>query len=173
MKTAFVIGHTPYGKGAFSKHLKKYEFDFYLSFKDDLEKMGDVFVHDNNLGYTSRQKAMGKNTKEYDLVFELHFNAANGKAGGCEALHYFRNDKASLVCDFFCESFCEKTGIKNRGGKELSNAEQRGYGFVYYQKPTAIILEPFFGDNENDCEKFNSESLLKTIKESIDFYDQL
>ena len=28
-----------------------------------------------DLGYTSRQKEMAKKTRDFDIVFELHFNA--------------------------------------------------------------------------------------------------
>lgn len=168
MKIAFIVGHTPYSKGAFSKTLDSYEWDFYNLYFDKFNEVGDVFIHDNDNGYTSRQKEMANKTRDYDLVFELHFNAANTKAKGCEALYYHRNETARKICFAFCDKYRELTGAKNRGTKALNDANDRGFGFVYYQKPTAIILEPFFGDNTEDCNLFNIDLFIDAIKYSID-----
>lgn len=167
MGIAFVIGHTPYSKGAFSKYFNSTEWDLYNSYFDKFKVVGDVFIHDNDLGYTSRQKEMAKKTREFDIVFEIHFNASNGSANGCEALHYNHNETAQKICNKFCEDYTSQTGAKNRGAKKLSNSGDRGYGFVYYQKPTAIILEPFFGDNIEDCKKFDIDIFLSSIKHAI------
>ena len=167
MKIAFIVGHTPFSKGAFSKILDSYEWDFYNLYFDRFNEMGDVFIHDNKLGYTSRQKEMATKTRDYDLVFELHFNASNGTAHGCEALHYHRNETARKICFAFCEKYTELTGAKNRGTKALNDGSDRGFGFVYYQKPTAIILEPFFGDNKEDCNKFSIDAFLDSIKYAV------
>lgn len=168
MKIAFIVGHTPYSKGAFSKTLDVYEWDFYNLYFNKFNEVGDVFIHDNDKGYTSRQKEMANKTRDYDLVFELHFNAANTKAKGCEALYYHRNETARKICFAFCDKYTELTGAKNRGTKALNDANDRGFGFVYYQKPTAIILEPFFGDNTEDCNLFNIDLFIDAIKYSID-----
>ena len=167
MKTAFIIGHTPYSKGAFSNYFNDYEFNFWSSFIPKFEDIGDVFIHDNKLGYTSRQKEMAKKTRNYDLVLELHFNAANELANGCEALYYYRNEKSRKLCEVFCSDFTQRTGIKNRGAKRLVDASDRGYGFVYNQKPAAIILEPFFGDNKKDCNLFAIDDFLSSVKVMI------
>ena len=167
MKIAFIVGHTPYSKGAYSDYFNSSEWDLFNSYFDWFKEVGDVFIHDNNLGYTSRQKEMATKTREYDLVFELHFNASNGKAKGCEALHYHRNETARKICFAFCEKYTELTGAKNRGTKALNDGSDRGFGFVYYQKPTAIILEPFFGDNKEDCNKFSIDAFLDSIKYAV------
>ncbi len=164
MKIAFVVGHTPYSKGAYSQTLGSSEWDLFNLYFDKFKAVGDVFVHDNKLGYTSRQKEMANKTRDYDLVFELHFNASNGSAKGCEALYYHRNETARKICFAFCEHYTDLTGAKNRGTKALNDASDRGFGFVYYQKPTAIILEPFFGDNAEDCEMFNIDLFIDAIK---------
>jgi len=167
MGIAFVIGHTPYSKGAFSKYFNSSEWDFYNKYFTKINSVGNVFVHDNDLGYTSRQKEMAKKTKDFDIVFELHFNASNGTANGCEALHYHLNETAEKISEVFCEDYTRQTGAKNRGAKKLSNSGDRGYGFVSCQKPTAIILEPFFGDNIEDCKKFDIDVFISSIKYAI------
>jgi N-acetylmuramoyl-L-alanine amidase len=167
MKIALVVGHTPYSKGAFSEYFNSSEFDFYNSHFERLNEIGDVFIHDNDLGYTSRQKAMASKTRDYDVVFEIHFNASNGSAQGCEALYYHRNETARKICFAFCQNYTDLTGVKNRGTKALNDAGDRGFGFVYNQKPTAIILEPFFGDNKKDCEMFNIDVFVDAIKYAV------
>ncbi len=43
-----------------------------------------------------------KNQGDYDLVFELHFNAANTIANGCEAIYYYFNKKTKHLFVFSC-----------------------------------------------------------------------
>lgn len=167
MGIAFVIGHTPYSKGAFSKYFNSSEWDLYNSYFDKFSSIGNVFIHDNDYGYTTRQKEMAKKTREFDIVFEIHFNAANGSAHGCEALYYNLNETAKKISEAFCEDYTRQTGAKNRGAKRLKNSNERGYGFVSYQKPTAIILEPFFGDNIEDCKRFDIDIFISSIKHAI------
>ena len=112
MGIAFVIGHTPYSKGAFSKYFNSSEWDFYNKYFTKINAVGNVFVHDNDLGYTSRQKEMSKKTRDFDIVFELHFNASNGTAHGCEALHYHLNDTAKKLVKFFVKIIQSKQVLK-------------------------------------------------------------
>ena len=62
MKIAFVVGHTPYSKGAYSERLGSSEWDLFNLYFDKFKAVGDVFIHDNKLGYTSRQKEMATKT---------------------------------------------------------------------------------------------------------------
>lgn len=168
MNIAFVIGHDGLRKGAYSDYLGKYEFDFYKEFIPKLENHGDVFIHNKfKFGYTARQRDTAKKTKNYDLVFELHFNAANGSANGCEALYYYKNKEAKSICEKFCKEYTSLTGTRNRGAKPLKDTTQRGFGFVFNQVPTAIILEPFFGDNKQDSLSFDISTLLRSVNNAI------
>ncbi|MCM8906825.1 N-acetylmuramoyl-L-alanine amidase [Tenacibaculum finnmarkense] len=168
MKVAFVIGHTKLKKGAYSDFLKKSEYDFYKGFVCELEEIGDVFEHNYlNTGYNNRQRKTAIKTKDYDVVFELHFNKFNTKANGCEALYYLSNDKSRQIAKVFCDTYSKLTRSENRGVKSLYCKKQRGYGFVKHQKTNAIILEPFFGDNKEDCSKFEINNLIKAIKKSL------
>lgn len=168
MKVAFVIGHHKFSKGAFSKWFQRKEYDFWKGFECELKEVGVVFYHNQFIyGYNSRQKAMANKTKIYDIVFEVHFNASNGIGNGCEALYYHTNEKTKEICDKFCFEFSRLSYGNNRGSKPLSNDKQRGFGFLYYQKTNAVILEPFFGDNYTDCSKFEINNFIDAIKKSI------
>lgn len=168
MRIAFVIGHTKLSKGAYSSYFELMEYDFWKQFECDLKKVGDVFFHNYLIhGYTSKQKSIAKKTKDYDVVFELHFNSANTRANGCEALYFYTNNQTKRISQDFCDKYTSLTGARNRGAKELYNKEQRGFGFVKEQKASAIILEPFFGDNLLDSARFDIDKFLKAVKYAV------
>ena len=173
-KIAFVIGHTSKDKGAFSTFLQVSEFDLFKEFANKhLSGVGDIFLHDETItSYTQRQADTATKTTEYEYVFELHFNAATPAAEGCEALFYTGNTKAKKIAEKFCSLMVHFLDMKNRGAKAL-NASDRGFGFVSKQKPTALILEPFFGSNEDDCRNFKQEKYKKVIFELINYVNAL
>lgn len=168
MRVAFVIGHTKINKGAYSSYFELREYDFWKQFECELKEVGDVFYHNCLIyGYNSRQRAMGMKTKDYDIVFEVHFNSFNGTTQGCEALYYHTNEITKEISNKFCSEYSSLSDGNNRGSKSLSNNNQRGFGFVYYQKTNAVILEPFFGDNYTDCRKFEINNFINAIKKAI------
>lgn len=173
-KIAFVIGHTSKDKGAFSTFLQISEFDLFKEFANKhLSGVGDIFLHDETItSYTQRQADTATKTTEYEYVFELHFNSATPAAEGCEALFYTGNTKAKKIAEKFCSLMVHFLDMKNRGAKAL-NASDRGFGFVSKQKPTALILEPFFGSNEDDCRNFKQEKYKKVIFELINYVNAL
>lgn len=173
MKIAFVIGHTKFRKGAYSDYLKSYEYDLYKKHEEKIKVYGDVFYHNPLiLSYSKRQKDTAKKTKGYDLVVELHFNAANGSANGCEALYYYNNLETREISDLFCSEYTSLTETRNRGSKPLKDSTQRGFGFLSAQKPNAIILEPFFGDNWKDSLSFDINIMLIALNTAISKYLQ-
>ena len=170
-KIAIVVGHNRIKKGAFSKFFKSYEWDFNKRVVEMLQSNVDVYFHANIFGYTSRQRAMAKklNKKNYKLVMELHFNAADPVANGVECFYYFKNNEGKKYAQLFNQIIVEEHGLKNRGAKALLTAKDRGYGFVYYPKATAILLEPGFGTNARDCIKIKSElHLARSIDRFVD-----
>lgn len=167
MRIAFVIGHHKRAKGAFSEYFKRREYDFYKGFECELAEIGDVYKHNSLIfTYWGRQKAMAKITKDYDIVFELHFNFSEHYAEGVEAWYYHTNNKTKEISERFCEKYSELSKTKNRGAKELYNKNQRGFGFVYSQKTNAIIVEPIFGNSEKDCKAFTINNFIESIKYS-------
>ena len=179
MKTAIIIGHTKIRQGATSAHLSvPTEWRFNQLIAEKLQSVATVFYYDSyNAGYTAMVKRMATriNAEKFDLVLELHFNASPEKsANGAEALYYFKNESAKELGKHFCELMHQKLGIKNRGVKALYGKHQRGFAAVYYPEATTLILEPFFGSNQNDCAKINAPGAINTyvtiIKEIIKTY---
>ena len=166
-KIAIVVGHHKFSKGAKSSHLLS-EYDLMSEVAENLKDVADVFYHNPKIGgYNSRQKAMGKKTSKYKIVFELHYNAATPQANGCEALYYFSNNEGKAIAEEFCLLVNSKMGIKNRGAKALHSENQRGFGFVYNMKGTAIILEPFFGTSWKDVTLFDKKMYADLLRQFI------
>jgi len=174
-KIAFVLGHTKDNKGAFSDYLGDQEFDFWHDIYDVfLKDIGDLFEHNPDIkSYTKRQKAMAERTKDYDLVLELHFDAATPKAHGCHAIYYFDNKKAKELAEVFSTSMERIMGIKARHNVPCYNSSIRGGGFIMEQKPTALLLESFFGTNQRDVGLFEMHmqefvTVIKLLIKSLD-----
>ena len=85
-----------------------------------------------------------ENRKDYDLAIQLHLNAYNGAASGCEAYAY---NEAGLEV---AEAICRKLGTvwKNRGPLIRTG--------LYWTRKTlakAVLIESFFCDSASDYEK--------------------
>lgn len=169
MKVAFIIGHNQNDKGLFSEHLKCAEWDFYTQLSPRLETIGDIYIHDSGItSYTQRCKDISERIgTKYDVVFALHFNGFNGSANGCEAFYWHTNGQSKDIAHSFVHKFTESTGISLRGAKKYTSKNERGAGEVYYPRASAILLEPFFGDNQEDCDKFDACKFIDAIRESL------
>lgn len=172
MKIAFAIGHNESDKGSYSPFLDKSEWDLFNEMRNDLECIGDVWTHDKSIkSYTERCKDISERIGSgYDLTIFLHFNSFNGVANGCEAFYWHSNKDAFYRARMFVDVYSDSTKTSPRGAKpyeKVSGKLPRGAGEVYYAKSTAILLEPFFGDNKEDCEKFDKVKFIHAIKEMI------
>ena len=169
MKVAVVIGHHLRSKGAYSKHLKVSEWDFYNKVVGLMRTCPDVYRHNTLIpGYASRIKntASQLNKQNYDLVISLHFNAAgDAGANGCETLYYFSSKAGRDYAKAFSDKVNEWTNIKVRNGglKALANKNDRGFAMVYYPKAPTILIEPFFGTNYGDCARIEDAEKMALI----------
>lgn len=103
------------------------------------------------------------NAKNYDLVIQLHLNACNETANGCEVWYY----SSSAMGMKYANSVCNKLGAiwNNRGIKDSKT-------LYWLRKTTApsILIESFFCDNTSDylkAVKLGLESHAKLIVEGI------
>lgn len=81
---------------------------------------------------------------DYDLSVQLHLNAFNGKAYGCEAYAY--TEKGKEVAD----RICKKLGtVWHNRGPEI----RTGLYWTRKTKAMAVLIESFFCDNKSDYEK--------------------
>lgn len=167
MKIAVVIGHEPEAPGAFSQYLGKTEYDYNTEVAKHLPSEIDVYTRPKGGGYKSKMKALAEKmyAGNYNLVLSLHFNAFNNLANGTEALIYRKNERSRRFAELYCRNITKTYGTKDRGVKELSVPSDRGYWFVFFQEGDAIILEPFFGDNE-EAKRFADPAKLACVIET-------
>lgn len=103
------------------------------------------------------------NAKDYDLVIQLHLNACNEKAKGCEVWYY----PSSATGKQYANSVCNKLGTvwNNRGIKESKT--------LYWLRKTSapsILIESFFCDTASDyltAVKLGLDDHAKLIVEGI------
>jgi N-acetylmuramoyl-L-alanine amidase len=158
-KVAVIIGHCDDNEGALSKAVGT-EFDFNTKISEKLTDVADIFFYDSfDKGYTRTIiEDMAPKTKDYKLVLELHFNDfSNHEANGVCALYFHTNRHGKAIGEKYCSLMREEFKSYVRGAIPLKDASQRGFAGIAYQKPTTLILEPFFGNNK-EAFKFDDES---------------
>lgn len=176
-KIAIIVGHCKKEPGAYHKTVGS-EFEYNSKVAEYLKDIADIFYYDNfDKGYETTIKLdMYPKTKNYDLVLELHFNSFNKEANGCEALYFHKNELGKKIGQQFCILMNRQFGSYIRGAKPLSSNKQRGYACVAFQKPTTLILEPFFctgKENINFDEPHEIKEYAETIKDLIKWYQEL
>lgn len=156
-KIAIVVGHTVKAdKGAFSTYLLRSEQPYNLEVANQLKTLApdlyDVYTHSVQ-DYYKRQKALAAklNGRKYDLVVELHFNAAASPlANGTECLHWFASKKGKEYAKTISKAIAGNYGTTIRGidgATPIVHEQGRGYWFTYLPKAPAVIVEPFFGSH--------------------------
>ena len=168
--------------------------------KTEIPLMVDIYERKPNQYYTREMFEVLEelNKNDYKFCMELHFNAASEQANGCECLVYYGNNKAKELATDFMARLQNKFGSKIRtkentlkeikvvNGKELTTEKKEttrgliliqdsktrgGYG-ICKSKDTYILVEPFFGSNNDESLKFSVEKdvvdlFVKFIKENI------
>ena len=170
MKIALVIGHTSKSKGALSSYFNLREFDFYSEVVKHLTSKVDIYTHNAEIsGYTTRIKDTSSklNKTNYDLIISLHFNSFEPQANGCETLYFYKSKKGKQYANLFTAFISNRTGIKSRGIKALTNKKDRGFAICYYPTAPVILIEPFFGSNTNDCKKIQSPENFASLLDSF------
>lgn len=177
-KYALVVGHTSTkDKGAYSENMQISEFDYNLKVAQAIQamcpEMFDIYTHETQ-DYYMRQKGLAYklNQKNYDAVFELHFNAASPIANGTECCYYFASKKGLAIAQAISLAVMIEFNTRLRGdqgAKPLVNKNDRGYWFTYLPKAPAVIIESFFGSNTLESEKFRdinryAKTLFNAIK---------
>ena len=169
--------------------------------KGEIPEIVDVYERKPNKAYIPEMNEVLKelNKNDYKFCLELHFNGSiNRDANGCECLVYWKNEKAKeLATDFmarlqnvFGSNIRNKVNIlkekKIINGREeeterkeatkgitlIQDSNVRGGYGICKSKDTYILLEPFFGSNQDESLKFSVEKdvvslFVNFIKENI------
>lgn len=172
-KVAIIVGHRSNNQGAFSPYLNKTEYQFNKTVASYLEDIADIYYRPNtpfvSEAYRIKQLVSQINKKDYQLVISLHFNSfEDERANGSTALYYITNKYAKVLANEFTKTISEHFNTKQRELISISSKKQRGGTLIKGLKSTAILLEPFFGSNEHDANKFkNKESEYSNIIRSL------
>lgn len=169
--------------------------------KGEIPEIVDVYERKPNKAYIPEMNEVLKelNKNDYEFCLELHFNGSlNRDANGCECLVYWKNEKAKeLATDFMARlqnvfgskirnkvNVLKEKKLINRRETEVEKKENTkgitliqdsnvrgGYG-ICKSKDTYILVEPFFGTNQDESLKFSIESdvvdlFVNFIKENI------
>jgi len=175
LKVALIVGHTPSMGGAYSEYFGKNEFDFFMDLLAPRSKEFENFTitshHHMINAYTARQEAMAEMTEYCDLSIELHFDSFHGSAEGCHAFYYAMNIHTSRAAYAYKAAMLEKMGILSRNNKAVKNGDTfNGAGFILKQKCPALLLECFFGDNPEDCKKFDPDKFMEVLEDTINSF---
>ena len=177
MNVFVCVGHAYYGNGVYSSadgtksggvNEFKYNKDLAPYVVKWLKKAGCkvtlCIAPDGKLSSLNEEinYFIGEEHKQnYDLAVQLHLNAFNGQAYGCEAYAY---DNAGLKV---ASAICGKLGTvwKNRGAQIKT-----GLYWTRKTKAKAVLIESFFCDNASDyakAKKLGMDAHGKLIAEGI------
>jgi len=181
LKVALIIGHNERSKGAYSQIVGS-EYDYWKGIaekiKTEISALVDVYERKPNKFYVPEMEEVLKelNKNDYKFCIELHFNSStNGQANGCECLVYYKNDNAKELATDLMARLQNIFGSKIRGNNgiiEIQDSKTRGGYGICNSKDTYILVEPFFGSNQDESLKFSVEKdvvnlFVNFIKENI------
>ncbi len=123
----------------------------------------DLINYNGDMYLTDRIAAI--NEKDYDCVAEIHLNAANGT--GTETF-YHDSPEGFKAATAVCNEISKALSVRNRGPKIRLNASGKDYfAFIRQTRPTALLIETVFIDNELELEKVKTESGMRKCGEAI------
>lgn len=179
---AICIGHSRkiggrYDGGAWSDSLQINERDFNLKVADKLQKLlsekkiaSKIFREYNGNGYGTAMFDVANKIRMARATFaiELHFNSSEPGANGHEWLYWHSSLLGKRIAQKFEDAFSKLfPNIKARGIKAIQK-QDRGGKFLELTHCPAVILEPFFGSNVQDCSKINVERIAEAYAKAID-----
>ena len=178
---AICIGHSRkigsrYDGGAYSPHLGINERDFNLKVATKLSAKltcrgipSKIFDHYEGRGYGSAMADVAAQVKKAGctVAVELHFNSATPSATGHEWFHHPKSTKGKRIAEKFEAVFRRLFPSLKARGCQPRTIRQNGGKFLDYTHCPAIILEPFFGSNESDCDSINIDTLAEAYANAL------
>lgn len=170
-KVCIIVGHGKsksggYDSGAISKDGKTHEFRIAKEIaKYAAEYLGCALMnYDGDLYLTDR---IGKvNAADYDFIAEIHLNAGGGK--GVEVYYYSGSPTGLKVSKEICAEISSSLGVENRGAKVRTGENGKDYfAIIRDTKPTAVLVETVFIDNNQDLAKVKNADGRRRCGEAI------
>ncbi len=180
MRVALIIGHDRGDEGAArcTDGVQEYTWNRDLAariWKLDPE-IFEIFHIDPSLSYSASIADVYDRVDAWgcDLTIEHHFNAASPRASGTEtfssgsagSLRFAHAIQAAMV---------ETLGLRDRGVKIRNRSRKgRGYLSLVSGRAPAVLLEPYFGSNPDDCRRADerkqelAEAIYQAIRSVVD-----
>ena len=165
---AVCLGHSFTGsdKGAYGNGTNEVEYNSWVMDYVQLQGLPNVSFHKGRNSVTAALSAVGA-----DIIIQLHLNAYNGSAKGCEVLVVDGDTKSYPIAEKFSKEFTERFDrVMRRSydqGKKLLSSSDRGVSsLVACGDCEKILVEPFFIDNSSDfvAKEEYAEFLIEFIK---------
>lgn len=175
MRAAIIIGHNASAKGANAlPPIGQSEWEFNCAVAEAMR-----YTKVMEIGVFRRQPGLGY-SREIDLVYaqvnkfgadvsvELHFNAASPAATGTETLHSGSANSYTLA-SCIQRAMVSHLGLRDRGLKARGRSD-RGGRSLHAGKAPAVLVEPFFGTNAEDCQKASEVDFAEMYLEGLIAY---
>lgn len=153
-RVAVVVGHEPTKPGAGNRAANVYEFEFNDWIADQMLKAFDgdpvikaIKVHRHPGNYSQLPAKI--NALKPDLVISLHANGFDGEATGTEMLYAEGSERGKRFAGLLQQRVLVALGLRDRGVKSRVKSD-RGAHLLYGVTAPAVIVEPFFIDNNSD-----------------------
>lgn len=157
---AICVGHSRYNDlGAVACDDETPEWAYNLkvakAFEEALSVPSVVIAEYTGSGYSEAMSNLCETLSQLgvDAALELHFNAASPSAHGTEMLYWRNSASSKELAQCLQDSVLHTFNTRDRGIKAKSTGD-RGAKFLRETPCPAVIVEPFFGSNEEDWENF-------------------
>ena len=158
-RVALCVGHNAEKKGAYSEHLNCSEFTLMDRVADAMIEQSPLAVHIRKFhrkagrGYSKQiEQVYGEiNAFQPDLTLSLHFNGGGGNY--CLNLIGKNGSIASeRAAAILSDEMAQGLSIPQKPIERRGRDKGGGYELIMCDSPV-VLLEPFFGDNQQHCQK--------------------
>ncbi len=155
MGICFIVGHGKSAKGGYdpgatsgghqefkiAREIAKYAQEYYNA---NYSEHADLMNYDADKYLTERIRAV--NAADYDLIAEIHLNAAGGT--GTECYYHNKSTTGEAYAAAISKAISDEFGVKNRGARvKLNNRGKDYFAIIRDTKPTALLIETMFVDS--------------------------
>lgn len=144
-RIAFIVGHTESSKGALL-YTGQYEYELNTIVACLVQKN---FTYDSLRTFWKDRLSFVEEVKDFnpDLIIELHINAFELRANGCEALVLSTSLESKYEAKDLLKEFNKRFNIVSRGEKTLTHNTERGYHNIKdFELWPMVLFEPCFGN---------------------------
>jgi N-acetylmuramoyl-L-alanine amidase len=152
LRIALIRGHGGADSGASGNGTNEVEYNTWVMefVKKHTTRNVAIFLGSNSINAVTKSKDF-----KPDVAIQMHLNAYNGTAKGCEVLVVKGDTKSYPIAEKFAKDFTVRFGAvlrrpQDKGKKILTSSDRGIASLVASGNCIKILVEPFFIDNKND-----------------------